>query len=100
MPKKTRKILSETPQDKSSMRHFQRELLGSKSSGRFFKSLSSSRCLQVYLHRKAGGPAHDRHHVDHVPEACGALGPEESPQLGELLPEFVSVKFPLTTASV
>lgn len=22
--------------------------------------------------------------MDHVPEACGALGPEESPELGEL----------------
>ena len=43
----------------------------------------SSPCLQLHLRSHAGGPAHDRHHMDHVPEACGALGPEESPQLGE-----------------
>lgn len=80
------------PQDEGSMTRFQRELSGLKSSERlFFKSLSSSRCLQVYLHRKAGGPKHERHHVDHVPEACGALGPEESPQLGELSTEFITL---------
>lgn len=43
----------------------------------------SSLCLQVHLHSNARGPTHDRHNVDHVPEACCALGLEESPQLGE-----------------
>ena len=45
--------------------------------------LPTWRCLQVHLHGEARGPTHDRHDVDHVPEARRALGAEESPQLGE-----------------
>lgn len=40
-------------------------------------------CLQVLLHGKPGGPTYGRHNVDHVPEASGAMGLEESTQLGE-----------------
>lgn len=40
-------------------------------------------CRQVHLHGDTGGPTHDRPDVDHVPKASGALGLEESSQLGE-----------------